>query len=88
MSPLENRQQKGYNLKVKIKYSTDNLANISVRTVSTPKCVKSLFLFMWADLSKKNRSKPDLVFTCSRSMEEVLHSDLHGRNCISTAHRA
>lgn len=43
---------------------------------------------MWVDLSKRNASEPDLVFTCNNSIEEVLHSDFYGRNCISSACRA
>lgn len=42
---------------------------------------------MWVDLSKKNGSRPEFIFTCNDSIEEVLHSGSHGRNCISGAHR-
>lgn len=43
---------------------------------------------MWVDLSKKLGNKPDLIFMCNNSIEEVLHSGFHVRNCISGAHRA
>lgn len=41
---------------------------------------------MWVDPSKKNGSKPEFVFTCNNRFEEVLHSNFHGRNFISSAH--
>lgn len=44
--------------------------------------------FMWVDLSKKNESRPELIFTCSNSIEGILHSSSHGRKCLSGAHRA
>lgn len=42
---------------------------------------------MWVDPPKKNGNKLEFVCTCNNRFKEVLRSNFHRRNCISSAHR-
>lgn len=70
--------------KKKSKYLTDNSATTNMLII----LMKSPFFFIWVDLSKRNGSRPELIFTCNNSNEDVLHSSSHGRKCFSGSQRA